>query len=67
MNELAWSLIILNVLKVVATVVVLDPHPDITIERETFHDAFHGIYQDIVHYVPNAILESASIAITESQ
>lgn len=37
-------------------VVVLDPHPDITIEQETFHGAFNGIYKDIVEYIPNAEL-----------
>jgi len=38
------------------TVYVLDPHADITIERETFKSAFEGLYADIIIYVPNAEL-----------
>jgi len=42
-------------------VIVLDPHPEITIEKETFELAFNGIYKDIVTYVPNAKLNSIEI------
>jgi len=42
-------------------VVVLDPHSEITIEKETFEQAFNGIYKDIVTYVPNATLTSVEI------
>lgn len=42
-------------------VIVLDPHPEITIEKETFEQAFSGIYGDIVTYVPNATLNSVEI------
>ena len=42
-------------------VIVLDPHSEVTIEKETFEQAFYGIYKDIVTYVPNAILNSIEI------
>ena len=42
-------------------VIVLDPHSEITIEKETFEAAFNGIYKDIVEYVPNAILNAIEI------
>lgn len=42
-------------------VIILDPHPEVTIEKETFEQAFNGIYKDIVTYVPNAILKSVKI------
>ncbi len=42
-------------------VIVLDPHPEIAIEKETFELAFNGIYKDIVTYVPNATLNSIEI------
>jgi len=42
-------------------VIVLDPHPDITIEKETFGSAFNNIYKDIVTYIPNAELRSIEI------
>ncbi|MGR9114509.1 MAG: FAD-dependent oxidoreductase [Gammaproteobacteria bacterium] len=37
-------------------VIVLDLNPDITVEKETFNQAFSGIYQDIVEYYPNVEL-----------
>lgn len=42
-------------------VIVLDPHPEIAIEKETFELAFNGIYKDIVTYIPNAKLNSIEI------
>lgn len=42
-------------------VVVLDPHPEIAIEKETFELAFNGIYKDIVTYVANAKLNAVEI------
>jgi len=42
-------------------VIVLDPHSDITIEKETFSQAFNGIYKDIVEYIPNAKLLEVEI------
>jgi len=42
-------------------VIVLDPHAEIAIEKETFEQAFKGIYKDIVTYKPNAKLESIEI------
>jgi len=44
------------------TVIVLDPHADITIEKETFNKAFKGIYSETVQYVPNAKLQSIEIS-----
>jgi len=42
-------------------VIVLDPHAEISIEKETFGQAFDGIYKDIVTYIPNAELHSIEI------
>jgi len=41
-------------------VIVLDPHADITIEKDTFNAAFTGIYKDIIEYIPNAKLISVN-------
>ncbi len=41
--------------------IVLDPHPEVIIEKETFGQAFNGIYKDIITYVPDAILNSVEI------
>lgn len=42
-------------------VIVLDPHAEVAIEKETFEKAFNGIYKDIVTYIPNAILNAIEI------
>lgn len=42
-------------------VIILDPHVEVAIEKETFEKAFNGIYKDIVTYVSNAILNSVEI------
>lgn len=51
-----------------AKVIVLDSNPDITVERDTFNNAFTSTYAGIVQYVPNTILQAVdsnkNIAIT---
>lgn len=37
-------------------VIVLDPHANITVEKDTFGGAFKGIYKNIVDYHPNTPL-----------
>ncbi len=47
--------------KIKGKVIHLDAHPDITIKKKGFHNAFNELYKDYVEYIPNFDFSSVNV------
>ena len=47
--------------KIKGKVIHLDAHPDITIKKKGFHNAFNELYKDYVEYMPNFDFQSVDL------